>query len=74
MITLYHQQNRHVFADGHKNMYDIFNNYVCSASHMRPGLHFQNFWREPCWLIKQPYVAIDLMFDIFIWQKGGIYV
>ena len=26
------QQNMHVFADGHKNMNDIFNNYVCSAS------------------------------------------
>ena len=42
------QQNMHVFADGLKNMNDIFNNHVCSASHMRPGLHFQNVWREPC--------------------------
>ena len=34
----------HVFADGRKNMKDIFNNYICSASHndMRPALHFQN--------------------------------
>ena len=32
-----HQQNRHDFADGRKNMNGIFNNYVCSASHMRPG-------------------------------------
>ena len=45
---LSHQQNTHVFADGRKNMNDIFNNYVCSASHMRPGLHFQNVWRERC--------------------------
>ena len=38
-----HQQNTHDFADGRKNMNDIFfNNYVCSASHMRSGLHFQN--------------------------------
>ena len=22
-------QNMHVVADGHKNMYDIFDNYVC---------------------------------------------
>ena len=42
-----HQQNMHVFADGRKDMNDIFNNYVCSASHMHPGLHFQNVWREP---------------------------
>ena len=41
-ITPSHQQNTHDFADGHKNMNDIFNNYVCSASHMRSGLHFQN--------------------------------
>ena len=29
----------------------FFNNYVkyiCSAYHMVPGLHFQNFWHEPC--------------------------
>ena len=41
-ITPSHQQNTHDFADGRKNMNDIFNNYVCSASHMRLGLHFQN--------------------------------
>ena len=45
-ITLSHQQNTHDFADGRKNMNDIFNNYVCSASHMRLGLRFQNVWRE----------------------------
>ena len=37
-----HQQNRHVFTDGRKNMNDIFNNHICNASHMSPGLHFQN--------------------------------
>ena len=37
-----HQQDMHVFADGRKNMNDIFNSYVCSGSHMRPGLQFQN--------------------------------
>ena len=37
-----HQQNTHDFADGRKNMNDIFNNYVCSAAHMCSGLHFQN--------------------------------
>ena len=42
MITPSHQQNTHDFAGGRKNMNDIFNNYVCSASHMRSGLHFQN--------------------------------
>ena len=47
-ITPSHHQNTHVFAHGRKNMNDIFNNYVCSASHMRPELHFQNVWREPC--------------------------
>ena len=47
-ITPSYQQNTYVFADGRKNMNDIFNNYVCSASHMHPGLHFQNVWREPC--------------------------
>ena len=36
-----HQQNMHDFADGRKNMNNIFNNYVCSVSHMRSGLHFQ---------------------------------
>ena len=41
-ITPSHQRNTHDFADGRKNMNDIFNNYVCSASHMRLGLHFQN--------------------------------
>ena len=41
-ITPSHQQNKHDLADGRKNMNDIFNNYVCSASHMRSGLHFQN--------------------------------
>ena len=47
-ITPSHQQNMHVFADGRKNMNAIFNNYVCSASNLRPGLHFQNVWRKPC--------------------------
>ena len=41
-IMLSHQQNTHDFADGHKNLNGIFNNHVCSASHMRPGCHFQN--------------------------------
>ena len=41
-ITPSHHQNMHDFADGRKNMNDIFNNYVCSASHRRLGLHFQN--------------------------------
>ena len=41
-ITPSHQQNTHDFADGRKNMNDLFNNYVSSASHMRSGLHFQN--------------------------------
>ena len=41
-ITPSHQQNMHDFADGRKNMNGTFNNYVCSASHMRSGLHFQN--------------------------------
>ena len=40
-ITPYHQQNMHVFADGCKNINDIFNDYVPNASHMYPGLHFQ---------------------------------
>ena len=30
------------FADGRKNMNDIFDNYICSPSDMCPGLHFQN--------------------------------
>ena len=34
--------NTHDFADGRKNMNGIFNNYVCSASHMHPGRRFQN--------------------------------
>ena len=41
-ITPSHQQNTHDFADGRKNMNDIFNRYVCSASHVRLGLCFQN--------------------------------
>ena len=41
-ITPSHQQNTHDFADGRKNINDIFNNYVCSASLVRLGLHFQN--------------------------------
>ena len=41
-ITPSHQQNTHDFAGGRQNMNDIFNNYVCSASHMSSGLHFQN--------------------------------
>ena len=35
-------QNTHDFGDGCKNMNGIFNDYVCSASHMPPGGHFQN--------------------------------
>ena len=46
-ITPSHQQNTHVFADGRKNMNATFNDYVCSASHLRPGLRFQNVLREP---------------------------
>ena len=42
LIMPSHLQNTHVFADGRKDMNDIFNNHVCSASHMHPGLHFQN--------------------------------
>ena len=41
-ITPSHQQNTHDFANGRNNMIGIFNDYVCSASHMRPGRHFQN--------------------------------
>ena len=41
-ITPSHQQNTQDFADGRKNMNDVFNNYVCSASHICSGLHFQN--------------------------------
>ena len=41
-ITPSHQQNTHDFADGRKNMNGTFNNYVYSASHMRPGHDFQN--------------------------------
>ena len=37
-----HQQNVHVFADGCKNMNDIFDNDVYSVSHMHQGFHFQN--------------------------------
>ena len=37
-----HQQNTQDFADGRKNMNDVFNNYVCSASHICSGLNFQN--------------------------------
>ena len=37
-----HKQNMHDFADGRKNINGIFNDYVCSASHMHPGRHFQN--------------------------------
>ena len=35
-----YQQNMHVFVDGGKNMNDIFNDCVCSASHMSVVLHF----------------------------------
>ena len=41
-ITPSHQQKKQDFADGRKNMNGIFNNYVCSASHMHTGPHFQN--------------------------------
>ena len=41
-ITPFHQPNTHDFADGRKNMNGIFNNYVCSASHMCSGRQFQN--------------------------------
>ena len=41
-ITPSHQQNTHDFDDGRKIMNDIFNKYVCSASHMHLVLHFQN--------------------------------
>ena len=41
-ITPPHQQNTHDSADGRKNVIEIFNHYVCSASHMHSGLHFQN--------------------------------
>ena len=42
MITLPYQQNMYVFADGCKNINDIFYNHVCSVSLIVPGLHFQN--------------------------------
>ena len=42
MIKPSHQQNTHDFADGRKNMNGIFNDYVCSASHMNLRRHFQN--------------------------------
>ena len=32
-LSYHNQQNTHVFADGRKDMNDIFNNYVCSVSH-----------------------------------------
>ena len=32
----------YVFADGCKNLNDVFNDSVYSAPYMRPGLHFQN--------------------------------
>ena len=41
-ITPSHQQNMQDFTDGLKNMNYIFDNYVCSESHMCPGRHFQN--------------------------------
>ena len=74
-MTLSHQQNMHVFADGRKNMNDIFNNYACSASHMRPELHFQNVWREPWiafqWLIfsKNIYVIQSLILRGPNWKQ-----
>ena len=37
-----HQQNMHVFANGHKNMNDIFDNYACSASHIHLEPLLQN--------------------------------
>ena len=40
MITLSHQQYMHVFADWHKNMNNVFENYVCCASHMHSGPRF----------------------------------
>ena len=40
-ITPSHQQYTHDFANGRKNMNGTINNYVYSASHMRPGHHFQ---------------------------------
>ena len=43
-----HKQNKHVFADGRKDINDIFNNHVCSASHMHEGLHLQNVLCETC--------------------------
>ena len=35
-----HEQNTHIFTDRYTNMYEIFNNYICSASHMCPGPWF----------------------------------
>ena len=59
-ITPSHQQNTHDFADGRKNMNDLFNNYVCSASHMRSGLHFQNVSREPWEMFWEPSGRMDI--------------
>ena len=36
-----HQQNTLVFADGRKNMNDVFNDYACSVSHMCPQEYFE---------------------------------
>ena len=65
-IMLSHHQNMHVFADGRKNMNDIFNNYVCSASHMRPGLHFQNVWREPWFWVNMFIFLLKFHYTLFL--------
>ena len=49
---LSHQKNTQVFADGYKEMNDIFKNHVSSMSHMLPGLHFQNVQLE-LWRLRQ---------------------
>ena len=66
---LSHQQNTHVFAYGCKNMNDIFNDYVCCASHMNPGLHFENGWGELFFfLLGQLYEMLEILHFKAIYQ------
>ena len=63
-ITPSHHQNTHVFAHGRKNMNDIFNNYVCSASGASPVCDHEFFYGWPWKTIGTSFILHQALYII----------
>ena len=61
MIMPSHKQHIHVFGDGHKNIKDIFNIYVCSASHMVHWSPFPKCLVQALFMLGNCYTAIQIL-------------